>query len=1621
MQNPDELAQEALKFLELAQNFEEEKNAEKAISHYQKAANYLKQSGLLIHRIKDIYERIEELKNYLKQEKLYERTQIQAQIEQAQEQAFSLLERAKELESTGSYEDAIQQYMSAINLLSQSGWAEVQLENLREKMKNLANSIKQQKKFQLKQQQENIPLKQTSQQEVDHSTQIVGMFGKKVSPEKSETIVRYREQKRHEEEIQNEAFSLIDKAKILEKEKKYDSAINNYKEAVQLLNSIGWTAQTQNILTIIEKLRKDKELIESLQAQQKQTIAEVSSKIERESGALASEVDVQKEKFIKFEEMKKKEETIQVRAFNLIDIGKKLEREKNYNQAIEKFEEAVQLLRSIEWDSYIQPVINLIDAIKDKQEREKNAEVLKEKREIELFRVQESIYLKEMKQALESDKDLERKREEFEKRKREYAEKEKDLFNILDKADEILKEKNFERAINEYKKVLVILEDLGTGWESYINTIKNTIINIEKINNSRLEKQYEYQKRLEKRKQFEIDFQKQIATQLNKERDLLKKKEIKLKEKEEEVKYFKEQREKAFEFLDSAINFVKQGEYEKAIEAYQNAGNKFAEIRWTDEIPLIENSIYQVEELQRDQNIVKQKKMQEALKREKNEQDFQKQITHYLKQEREKLKRKEIELREREEEAQYREERRRAGFKLLEESQDHLQQGHFDKAIEVLQYAINFFADANWQNEISLIQNSIIEIENQKKEAELRDQLKIQADFEHEKEEKRFQDLISKKMKIQRERLKEREIKLIEKEKLSAFQTKKKNEAFDLLEKAQDFLCFEKFDDAIEIYYDVANIFAQIQWTEEIPIILKTIEDIKEKKREDELYKQKLLEKAIEKETADKTFMNKIILQRKREKLEALKEQKILEKEKKISAQNLVEQEKAFDIIEEADILLNEEKFTNAIENYEKALDILKRIGWRENYLKLLRETIQNIREKKKRKEKEIQLEFEAKLNRQKEEEQFQTKISNYLKIEKERLKSKEIEAKKRDDLFQKMELRKIEAFKSMDQAEESLNQSEYDKAIDLYRKSELILNEISYPTTIIKDAIQMIHEKKKEDDLKNTREYELNLRRKQEELLFQQQIAEKMKLEQLKMKEKQEELKKLEDNRLKTEKRKDEAFKILEEAQKSIEQNDFDKAITLYKNVANIFREIQWHDEIDLIQRSITAVENKKHQMEVKKQMELKESLEQEQEEKLFRELISEEMKNQREKFEQREIKLRKEEEELAYREKKREESFKLLDKAQNLLSKGEFEESIEIYRDVANIFAQIEWEDEIPILENAIQNIMKKQREDEILKSKLLQESIDKEKADYEFMERIQLYRKKEQTMALEEEDHLKNQKLISAQNLAEQQEAFKLVDSGYELLKNQDFDSAIISYQRAIDILTEIGWTSEYLNLLTDTIMTIEKRKKDLKKQKEIEHELKVKQQQEEQQFQSKISESMLKEKKKLELKELEIKKRERLSQKMESRKIEAFQIMDQAEKLLKQVEYEKATELYRNAEIILSEIGFPTNLIRETIKKIQTKNREEITTKQKELENKLQKEREQFEFQQKIAESIKINEMKIKNKQKELERQKEYRVYMEKKKDEAFNILDEAEIYMNQAKYDKALEYYHTAELILNEIS
>ena len=405
----EELAQTAIQLLDQAEYLEQEKDWPKAIENYTNAAEYLKQSGYLQHRIEDIYTRITDLNNYVQQDKaLMAQTQV-ANVEQLQEQGFALLDAAKKLEKEGRLEDAIQQYMSAISLLAQAGWTETQLDNIKSTVIKLGQTMQRQQ--QLQQQQSQQPTG------APFATQPQGVMQAEVDP-KAAALKAYEAKKKQEEDMQNEAFALIDQAKTFETAKQFDGAIVNYEKAIGLLNALGWTQQTQNMGVVVEKLKRDKMAHEAALAQRAQQAAAVSqASVGLQASMQEAEPKLREMKILEFETKKKQEEKIQTKAFNLIDIGKRLEREKKYNEAITQFEESITLLKSINWDSYIQPVITFINDIKIKKQKEIEAEQIRAKRQTELSTLQQTIQTKQKEQFVQSAQESELKRREYEQKK----------------------------------------------------------------------------------------------------------------------------------------------------------------------------------------------------------------------------------------------------------------------------------------------------------------------------------------------------------------------------------------------------------------------------------------------------------------------------------------------------------------------------------------------------------------------------------------------------------------------------------------------------------------------------------------------------------------------------------------------------------------------------------------------------------------------------------------------------------------------------------------------------------------------------------------------------------------------------------------------------------------------------------------------------------------------------------------------------------------------------------------------------------------------------------------------------------------------------------------------------
>jgi len=360
------------------------------------------------------------------------------------------------------------------------------------------------------------------------------------------------------------------------------------------------------------------------------------------------------------------------------------------------------------------------------------------------------------------------------------------------------------------------------------------------------------------------------------------------------------------------------------------------------------------------------------------------------------------------------------------------------------------------------IGNAIIEIENRKRNAEIKKQRVIEKQIKREREDREFQEKVINEMKAKKKKLKQREIVKKNREAELSFRETQKQEAFRMLDEAQNYLSLGKFDLAIEKYREVNGIFAQIQWLEEIPLINQTINQIDSKRKEEEYRKQREFEQIIKDEAEHQEFLNTIKIQRQREQLKIQKQKETLAQVSEISAKNLTIQNNAFKLIEDADEYLKQDKFEETIKSYQRALTDLKNIGWSGNYISLLEDSIQSVQFKKKEREQKKLQEKESLRKILEEERKFEQKLAQNFEKEKERMVAKKVELLKREEARQLAETQKEDAFRIMENAEEFLKQGNYEQAIDKYYQAELILIQINFPTDLIKDAISKIQEEKR-------------------------------------------------------------------------------------------------------------------------------------------------------------------------------------------------------------------------------------------------------------------------------------------------------------------------------------------------------------------------------------------------------------------------------------------------------------------------------------------------------------------------------------------------------------------------------
>ncbi|MFX1388984.1 MAG: hypothetical protein ACFE9Z_02845 [Promethearchaeota archaeon] len=937
----------------------------------------------------------------------------------------------------------------------------------------------------------------------------------------------------------------------------YQDVNEIYKDLMEKVQTRGWGEQAEiywnQIKIYQDKLEKHKKLLE-IEAQkiQKEKSLEKMQKVEKEV-----ETDTEKLKAI---ELQKEDEEFQKMITNMVNKAEKIEREYDsamkkaikkgkvieetpYHEIIEIYDQIKNKLIERGWVDQSRIYINQIKMYQDKLQ--KHDKLL----EIEAQKIQREKLIEEMQKVeREVEIDTEKlKAIEFQKEDEEFQ---KLITNMVNKAGQI--EREYDSAMKKAIKKGKVIEE--TPYHEIIeiyDQIKNKLIERGWVDQSQIyiNQIKMYQDKLQKHdKLLEIEAKKAKREQEIEQLHKVGKKEVtpaqpeKIKELEGEEKEEDLLLDKAMKLIDEAEKAVKSYElsirkdilvyespYENAISNYEEAKKIFNEIGWNDEANRLINTIkFYKDKQEKDDKlrVIEQKKLEkEAIKPEVTK------IIH----DRDFIERQKrlLEIQQKEKDA---DEKAANIFDMIQNAERmaqeyelKLKEGIFDfeapyeKIIDIYRKARKEFEKIGWEEESAKLINTI----NFYKEKSIKD-TKIRA-IEAEKIKKREEELtLQQRLLEQAREEKERLIKKrkesldLKKERVAQFETQK-DRAFRLMDQAKRELRKNSFDAAIELYKESEEVFKNINWQEGIKMVRDSIAMIKGKKEAFELEKQAIEQRKIEAIKIEEKIEEKLVeaqIMKRKQQEEKRKEFLRIQKEKE---QERLTSEEAYMLLEEGTKLMDHGKFIEAQEKYLSARELFEKISWHREVSRINNDLLFKL----KREQKQAEILEEIKLKKIEEEKQI-IMLREETKREKEELERKKKEEKRK---LARQELdRKIRA-----------NLEKADKLIDNLQYNQGIL--------ILKNEIQRLSSLGKENEIEDIKAQINEVKSKTEVPLIILDASE-------------EDFQNANFNS---------AYKALDEAQVSITNNFFKKAISELKEAKYNLKKLKLtKDFLDEIEKKI-------------------------------------------------------------------------------------------------------------------------------------------------------------------------------------------------------------------------------------------------------------------------------------------------------------------------------------------------------------------------------------------------------------------------------------------------------------------
>jgi hypothetical protein len=724
-------------------------------------------------------------------QKKHQVNQKQTNIDELQSQAFRMIDFAKVQEKEEKFEESIENYMQAIQLLIQAGWDTSQLEGFQSEIQRVQQKLVSSRAsvaaLQSKQKYGTVkpPVKSASgdgyvptfaqvQQEQPKSSRdlvltqlqsqvnvaskqeefsatvsqidsagVGGTFGN----EHKAAVQFLQMQKKYTEDLEKQAFNLLDEAKRSEHDKNYEVAVMKYLSAADMLNKLGWTSLTTNIYEAVEVINK-KKLEDKARSMAKVAIPIQVQKTEE----IQSPVVITIFNMSQFEVKRSEEDKIQSEAFELINSAEKKAANKNFDEAIADYNHAIVNLNKIGWQGYTPKIQSVIEElIKQKELYEKNLDKLLRGQEV-VTNVENEVVSELL------DKELETRRaklQEFDKVKEKQKNLQDLAFSLIEEGQEAVNNSEFDEALRKYNQAIELL--ISVGWQDQIQQLNVMISNIqsEKVK-TELGKQQERIQRIQREKQ-EAEFKEKLAAKVSAESGSTTTQArvdyTKVQDHQQKKAKAQEIESQALELLDEAkrLSQTIEPDYDQSLAIYQQAYSMLSEVGWTTELGYIKSMIDNIkqEKSRREQEIIaiesmKQKTIEEH---EQFQENLKTQMESF-----DTVKEQQLtQLKQFQEQRDSEKAKESIAFELMNEGSRLADLKNYVNSIEYYKKAAEIFSEINWGPQLSYIQHEIERL--QSVQEEMNKELKLRLEMQMKAE----QDKVLAKQKLSEQQKKEKD------------------------------------------------------------------------------------------------------------------------------------------------------------------------------------------------------------------------------------------------------------------------------------------------------------------------------------------------------------------------------------------------------------------------------------------------------------------------------------------------------------------------------------------------------------------------------------------------------------------------------------------------------------------------------------------------------------------------------------------------------------------------------------------------------------------------------------------------------------------------------------------------